>query len=72
MKLRDQIAIAAMNALIAKHLKKRATVEEEVWHEISRGAYLYADAMLRARRRRFVWLTDTINFLTWYVPEPKP
>lgn len=69
MKLRDQIAIAAMNALIAKHLKRRATLEENVWHEIASGAYVYADAMLRARRKRLVWVTDVFHYIQASISE---
>lgn len=50
--LRDEIAIEAMVAMIAKHQPYHARNEEDADKfalRIAKGAYRYADAMLKAR-----------------------
>lgn len=50
--LRDHIAMHAMAAIIAKHPPRTQMASDEMPQEyalVAAGAYLYADAMIKAR-----------------------
>lgn len=52
--LRDRIAIETMHAIIAKHPPHTSYDDDhDKEDQIARSAYVYADAMLRARRQTY-------------------
>jgi len=63
MKLRDKIAIEAMHAMIRKDPTCRVDKDSGHWEGVAAGAYHYADAMIRARKRRIVY----VEYFDWIV-----